>query len=261
MTDAEPLTPADDSAPTTGSSAALSAADPVLRAMLVAIIGVIILFLVAIISAMVFGYIGTPKAPRTAVERELNVLSAKVETGKADVKTWANYVKALTAAGQYSKAQAALDKSLKAAKSDKSFLLVEQARLDLATERYSESAKSADKAIAEAERELQKRLEEVAKKNVKADLEKERPLSWGEAALIKAEALGRTEDIDAAIKAYDAYLVLMPTASDMFVERGQLKAKNGDKAGAEKDFREALRFVPDSQPALDGLKQIGAEAK
>ena len=39
--------------------------------------------------------------------------------------------------------------------------------------------------------------------------------------------------------------------------RAQAKAKVGDKQGAANDYRAALKYIPDFQPALDGLKQIG----
>jgi hypothetical protein len=48
-----------------------------------------------------------------------------------------------------------------------------------------------------------------------------------------------------------------PTASDVFVDRGYAKIELKDNAGAEKDFRTALRFVPYDQQAKDGLKKIG----
>ena len=40
--------------------------------------------------------------------------------------------------------------------------------------------------------------------------------------------------------------------------RATAKMQVGDKKGAEADYRAALKYIPDYQPALDGLKQIGA---
>ena len=42
------------------------------------------------------------------------------------------------------------------------------------------------------------------------------------------------------------------------VTRASAKVQLGDKKGAAADYRAALKYIPDYQPALDGLKQIGA---
>ena len=57
---------------------------------------------------------------------------------------------------------------------------------------------------------------------------------------------------------FDVYLKEQPTAADVLVKRGTTKVEVGDEKGAEADFRAALKFIPDYQPALDGLEQIGA---
>ena len=84
------------------------------------------------------------------------------------------------------------------------------------------------------------------------------PASYSDAALAKAEALMASEDYSGAIKALDAYLKQKPADSDILVMRAQSKAKVGDKKGAEEDYRAALKYIPDYQPALEGLEQIGA---
>ncbi len=62
-----------------------------------------------------------------------------------------------------------------------------------------------------------------------------------------------------AIEQYTTFLYYQPTAANIYVRRGDVKADAGDSAGAEADYREALRFVADDQAALAGLKKIGAE--
>jgi tetratricopeptide (TPR) repeat protein len=84
------------------------------------------------------------------------------------------------------------------------------------------------------------------------------PDSYTQAALVKAQALVAIKNYPDAVKAFDAYLKVSPTDSDLLVQRGLLKAQLGDKKGAAADFRAALTYIPDYQPALDGLKQIGA---
>jgi tetratricopeptide (TPR) repeat protein len=46
-----------------------------------------------------------------------------------------------------------------------------------------------------------------------------------------------------------------PTNADAFVDRGNVKLELGDKEGAIEDFNEALRFIPDDEMALEGLKR------
>jgi Flp pilus assembly protein TadD len=53
------------------------------------------------------------------------------------------------------------------------------------------------------------------------------------------------------------YIAKHASAADILVDRGNAKIGMGDKAGAEKDFREALRYVPYDEEAKAGLKKIG----
>ena len=100
----EPL--ADASSPVASSRQG----DPVIRKLTVAFFAVVALFLLAIVSALAFGFLSPPRAPRTLAERDLNVHAAAVESGEADTETWATYIGTLIDAGQLSKAQSLLTK-------------------------------------------------------------------------------------------------------------------------------------------------------
>jgi tetratricopeptide (TPR) repeat protein len=253
--------PTPDVAAESGSDAdggARFAGDPVVRTLILAIFGVLILFLVAIVSAMLFGFLRPPLAPRTLLERELTTYGEDVAKGTADAKTWANYVAALIDAGQLSKAKTTLAAALASAKTDTSYILVQQARLQFSSGDYAACVKSCDAALAAAESEQKARLDALKAKGIRQPAANELPASWLEAAHLKGDTLALMNDVPAALKAYDRYLEVSPRDSDMLVARGLLRAKSGDKAGAEKDFREALKYIPGYQPALDGLKQIGA---
>ena len=76
-------------------------------------------------------------------------------------------------------------------------------------------------------------------------------------ALLKAQALVQLGRWKEAVEAYDVFIRVNPTAADILIDRGNAKAVLKDKAGAEKDFREALRFVPYDEEAKAGLKKIG----
>lgn len=232
--------------------------DPVVRWLTLGIAAVVILWLVSIISAMLFGLLTPPTAPRTAAERDLMALTATVESGKANTQTYSQYVATLISAGQLAKAQQSLDQALKIAKTDRSYLYARQADLALAQKDYKSAVAAADKAMAEAEKELKAFMAENVRNNRNKFAGAKIPTSYGDAALAKAEALLASKDYTGAIKAFDLYLKQSPTDSDILVQRAQAKIQVGDKNGAAADFRSALKYIPDFQPALDGLKQIGA---
>jgi len=232
--------------------------DPVVKWLVVAIAGVVILWLVTLLSAMLFGVVMPSDTPRTAAEHNLNVLSAEVQGEKVKTETYAKYIGALIEAGQLSKAQTSLDRSLKSVKSDRSYLLAQQARLYLVLKKYDGTVTTADKAMAEAKKELQKFMDANVRANRRPDAGASMPSSYSTAALDKAYALVAMEQWEKAVKAYDIYLVEEPTDSDILVQRARAKIETNDKKGAEADFREALKYVPDFEPALEGLKQIGA---
>ena len=232
--------------------------DPVVQWLTLGIFFVIIFWLVGILSAMMFGLLAPAKAPRTEAESELLTLSATVQSGKANSQTYAQYVGVLIDAGQLSKAQQALDQAMKTAKTDTSYLYAQQAALLLAQKDYSGAVAAAGKAQTLASAELKAIEDTNLKNNRKAKAGAIMPTSYSDAALTKARALLITKDYAGAIKAFDQSLAQDPTDSDVLVQRGLTKIQVGDKKGAEADFRAALKFIPDYQPALDGLKQIGA---
>lgn len=233
------------------------AGDPVTRWLVLAIVGVIIIWLVSLLSAMFFGVVMPSTSPRTAAERDLEKIKAQIDTGKASPQGYAKYVNALVSVGQLNKAQSVLDDALATAKTERSYLLAEQAQLLLVRKDYKGTVAAADKAMTEATKELQKFMDaNVAAKRV-ATAGAVMPTSYAAAALAKASALVASEDYKGAIKAFDAYLTQDPTGADVLIARAQAKVKVGDKEGAEADYRAALKYIPDYQPALDGLKQIG----
>ncbi len=231
--------------------------DPVIRWVTLAIFGVIIIWLVGVISALMLGVFAQPTAPRTAAERDLMALGGTVQSGKATPQEYAYYVNVLIRAGQLSKAQQALDQALRTTKTDKSYLYAQQAQLDLTQQDYKGTVATADKAIAEAKNELKAFMDANVAANRKRTAGVVVPTSYTDAALAKAQALVASKDYAGAIKAFDLYLAEQPTDSDVLVARGTAKIQVGDKKGAEADFRAALKYIPDYQPALDGLKQIG----
>jgi tetratricopeptide (TPR) repeat protein len=232
--------------------------DPVIQWLTIGIALVIIFWLVGVLSAMMFGVLSPAKAPRTSTERDLLGVSAAVQGGKADTQTYSRYVAILINSGQLAKAEQALNQALLTAKTDRSYLYARQADLYFARKDYQGAVTSADKAIAEAKKEIGLYMQANVNANRKPKAGLQTPASYTDAALVKAEALVASKNYAGAIKAFDLYLIEQPIDSDILVQRGQVKVLVGDKKGAEADFRAALSYIPDYQPALDGLKQIGA---
>jgi len=247
-----------ESAPAPRAQGPRRTSDPIVRWLTLAIAGVILLWLVGILSAMMFGLLTPASLPRTAAERDLMALNATVQSGKATTQTYAQYVSTLIGAGQLSKAQQALNEALNTAKTDRSYLYAQQADLLLAQKDYRGTVTAADKAMAEANKELKAFMDNNLKNNRAAAAGAVIPTSYTDAALAKAQALLASKDYAGAIKAFDLYLKQSPTDSDILVQRAQTKIQVGDKKGAAADFRAALKYIPDYQPALNGLKQIGA---
>lgn len=235
------------------------ASDPVTHWLLLALGAVVILWLAGVLSALAFGMLTPSKSPRTVTERNIALLQEQVQTGKAETIAWARYIDALTTAGQYSKARDVVNTALAQAKSDRSYILAEQARLEFMTKDYSAAVSSADKAIAAADAEYQAKIASNQAKQIAAGAVM--PDSWGLGVLTKSQAQAASGDKAAAIKTLDVYLAENATDSDVLVRRADLKAATGDTAGAQKDYRQALKYIPDYKPALDGLAKIGAGAQ
>ena len=232
--------------------------DPLVQWLTIGILIVLILWLAAVVSAFVFGMFNISGAPRTQVERDLAYYSAIIQSGKGTSQTFASYADALVRAGQLSKASDVLTQGLNTAKTDRSYLYAEQAQLYLTEKQYQSAVSVADTAMAEAQKEHKAAIASAAARNITAAALNVLPDSYGTAALAKAGALVALKDYAGAVKAFDVDLTFDPTSSDVLVARGLAKAHLGNNAGAAADFRAALKFIPDYQPALDGLKQIGA---
>jgi tetratricopeptide (TPR) repeat protein len=228
-------------------------ADPVVRYMVFALIGLVIFFLVTAIGVLITGVLST-SGPRSAIEQRLALATAGGTTGAAAVP----YIEALIAAGDLPGARLALSQargSLAATASPAGLDLVE-ARLSQADKDYANAVTLADKAMKGYQAAYEAKIaaggttaEKAKSAGVSAD--------YYNAALVKAYALVELRRWKDAVGAFDIFIRVNPTASDVLVDRGNAKVELKDNAGAEKDFRAALRFVPYDQQAIDGLKKIG----
>lgn len=231
--------------------------DPVTRWMFYGALMLVALFLATVVGVLLFG-IDWTATPKTMLERDVVMARAAVVGGSTDAAAWGEYADALIANGQYATAReviargrASIDDSATADFS------VAEARLMSAQGDWPAALKAAEAAIEQAGDYHQRRLAAggTAARIAKAD---GLPETYYDALLLKAYAHRSLREWSKAIAAFDAFLKDNPTAADILIDRANVKIEAGDKAGAEKDFRRALTYIPDSAEAEAGLAKIGA---
>lgn len=250
-------TPPDDSVEASQSNKPRLLDDPVVRVMVYVSVGIVILYLVAALSVLTTR-VTQPTGPRTLAERELIVAAAGLGP-QTKGEAWTPYITAMIATGDTARAGIALQQARASVSGTMpvSDLDLAEARLLRAKGDNEKSVLMADKAMKGYVAENEARIAAGGKVATAA-----KTAGYGEnyynAALVKAHALTEMERWKESVEVFDIYLLHDPAASDIFVDRGNAKASLNDKPGAEKDFREALRFVPDDEQAQAGLKRIGA---
>lgn len=235
-------------------------ADPVVRNMALAAFAMVILFL-ALVMGVVLSGVTAPSGPRTLSENEVSVSGAAVRKGSTDSATWGTYISALIANGQYSQAKRVIEDA-KASVDDSATaeFAVAEIRLSNAQKNYEQSITIASKAQKDIETVHQATLDGGGLKAKRAKLDGLYE-NWYILALLKADAYRAMGDSAKAVAEMDSYLVRYPAAADILIDRGNAKIEIKDNAGAEADFRAALKFVPGDPEALAGLAKIGATDK
>jgi tetratricopeptide (TPR) repeat protein len=230
--------------------------DPVVRSMAYVAAALVILFLAMVVGALATG-VTSPTGPRTAAERELMVTAEQVQRGVAG-EGFAPYISALVATGDLSQARVTLARARASITGTMPIMGLDlaEARILTAEQRYTEAAAMADNAIKGYQARYDKA---IAKGGAEAAKAKAAGFQQGyyDSVLVKAYALVNARRYKEAVAAFDIYIKSAPTASDVLIDRGNAKADMKDTAGAEKDFREALKYVPYDTEAKAGLKRIG----
>lgn len=225
------------------------------RSLVLAILVVSVLWLSFLASALVLGILNPP-APRTAVERSIGVYGDAVEQGTTDAVIWADYISALIAGKQYSRAEGAIEDALAAVTDKTSLILAQRTRLDFELGDYESTVESADGAIAASREETDIMRENFAKRGITSEPDPSPALA--NAQLLKAQALAELMQFDDAIEVLDEFLETAPSAADALVLRASYKREAGDIDGARADYEQALLYIPDYAAALEGLESIGA---
>ncbi len=234
-------------------------ADPVVRIGVYGVTGLVILFLATVVGVMATG-ITAPTGPRSVAEREVMIAAARTAGATGTATT--PYINALIAAGNPQAARIVLNQARASvgATEPVSDLDLAEARLFSMDGKYDKALTFADKAMMGYEDERDALIAARAKTETATATANEpvilRP-NYYNAVLVKARALVELGRFSDAVAAYDIYIANDPAAADILVDRGNAKAAMKDNAGAEKDFRKALKFVPYDEGAKAGLQKMG----
>lgn len=234
--------------------------DRTVRTMGFLAIGLVIFYLLVVLSALSLGMLNTG-LPQTAAERDLGLARVKVQSGSTVERDWAVYAQALADSKQYGRAQGIIDQAKKARLVDPraQHLVLAQTRLYLAQEQWTKAISAADAGM----RLLQKQFDaDSAKLKESGTASTMTALGLGEnyfALLsIKASALEELGKDDELLKTLDKYITAKPRAADMLEWRGDVRARLGDKQKAVADYKEARQYLGEDNAAIDEkLEKLG----
>lgn len=233
--------------------------DPLAKRMLVTVLVLVVLILTVLFYALFAGAINPP-APRTATEYAYNRAQAMIDQEPGNGLWWSDYIRLLVAEKRYGDAERAI-KDAREAVTEATIMHVNNAELQLlmAREQYQEVIdRSTEFLKYDAEYRYQQDID-AAQRGITLSPESRRAQNKVtiETLGVRAQASVQLKDYEDAIGALTTALKADPRASDVYAFRGDVHVLAGDDAAAEADYREALKYLPDYQPAIDGLAALG----
>ena len=236
--------------------------DRTVRLMGAAALGLIILYLLVVIGALVSGLLGEGRPVQTSAERDLRMYSNMIQQGANTEDVWARYVDALIRTKQYGKAQQVIDQARRAKIVDprRQLLAVSQVNLFIARKDWKQAVKAADTGMAALQKQYQADWTEYGKSK-KPTVMTATGVGDNYYAMLyaKAKALEQLKQPNEAIAALDEYLKKKDTAADVFELRGDLRAASGEKEKALADYRAARVFLEDTKDIDAKIKGLGAD--
>jgi tetratricopeptide (TPR) repeat protein len=226
--------------------------DTMTKRLLVASAVLVALILVMTGAIVYFASLGRT-VPRTAIERDMIVARQQTHLTPRDPNAWIALVSADIAGGDYDEAASGLS-ALK--------LLTDQAvvpllRGDLATAKGDLSGARSfyAQAAAQGKKDRDAELAKAAESGVNpSQVKPSQPMIMAYLALGRLDV--QAKDYLSAVKDLKAAVAADPTAADSQAALGDAQALAGQKQAAAVSYRNALKFVPDFKPALDGLKRL-----
>lgn len=215
---------------------------------------------VAILSVVAYGvYITTRdfQGPRTAAERRLRMAEAAVAQRPEEFSVMMELAWAQIEAQKYGDAEDTVSKALELepdrttpylAQGDVEF---ERGDRGAALKWYKNGLKFAEKVPAA-----------VAAGFKKKGVTPPRPYyqdGSSELAYAAAAIYEDRKEYDLAADMLELAVKFNPQDASSWSKLGDVRLKLDEKKSAEKAYRQALRFIPDHRPALDGLKKLGVK--
>ncbi len=213
---------------------------------------VVAIAVLALLVYIAYSLLVAPKVPRTALERNIMQLETIVEQYPQSPHAWSDYIHSLVDAGLFSRAA----KTIEAARSSvgtAAAVSIEEARLLHAQGDIGGAKAVLETALVQAQADYDRALAEAAAKGLAAA---PKPVDLVAGHLLRAAVTRDLGDLQAAIDSYTRILDLDRTKADIRAARGEAYLDLGDAASARDDFEETLRFIPDFEPALEGLKRV-----
>ena len=201
------------------------------------------------------------QAPRSFVERQIDMLETVVLEKPESEEAWADYALALIAAKQYRRAEDVLNRANDAVGDDVADILLVRAHLAQARGDSASALDLTDQAIKGALEFREKELTRMAEQGLTPDATVVKGPILASAYYFRGQLLAEQEKYDEAVEALGRALVEESTSADVLVLRGNLYIELSNEASATADFEKALAFIPDFQPALDGMERLGKDAK
>lgn len=236
----------------------VSEADPLLRKVVLGIFVMLVAILTLALYLLAAGVVWHP-APRTAVERRIDMLALETEQQPRVAKGWGDYAHALIVAKQYDRAAKVIKDGSLAVGSDAPEVLLQVGYLAQARGRDAEALAAFKKTQESVAAFRKAELKRLARRNVSPDPHVIKGDIMTEAATQRARMLAERKQWDDAIADYGVALAENPVDADVLVERARayLASDQPEKAVADLEF--AVRLVPDHRIALNLLEQARSE--
>ncbi len=234
--------------------------DPVTGWLMLAIGFVVVLGLVGVIYGLLAGVFGAGSTPRTLVESQVVLLrdAARQYPGSGSARQ--AYILALEASGQPAAATKEYKSALTEVKGvEKTAVYAAGVTLLFDAEDYKGAIDLAKEGIASDDA---ARKEIITAAAAKQTIVTDAQFDQTHRILIlftSARASGVLGDWKTAEKVLSETLRLDPQGSDLLVYRASAHEHLGEKDKALADYKAALAYIPNYEPALDGIKRIQGE--
>ena len=229
--------------------------DRATRVIVISIMLVIISIFTVVLWA-VAGGVFQRRAPRTYVERQIDMLAGVVDEKPGSEEAWADYALALIAAEQYSQAKNVLDDAEVFLGDQVIDLIAVRANLALAQGDDDEALELIQAGITAGLEFRASELARLAEQAVYPDPRVVKGAVLAGAYAFEARLYAEQGRWEEAATAYSSALLEEPASADALVARGAVYIEMSSVESATADFERALEFIPGFAPALEGLERI-----